>query len=255
MFNIISVDVRSRHGGDFIYDFSNGFDTWLLLLVHTRSVFRIDGEDRVFPADSLVLFKPEMPIYYRACGDLYSDDWLHFRCSENDINETLVPLGLPIRTPLPEQCRELFHLLTVENYLDNEYKNHTVNALIHALIHKLIEAYHLSATSQKHSDLMELRKEIYKYPGEKWTLATMAAKVFLSESHLQSMYKKTFNVSCINDVINARIQLAKSLLSYTDYTISYISKSCGYNSSQHFFRQFNKMAGCSPNEYRKSFRM
>ena len=66
LFNIISVDVRSRHGGDFIYDFSNGFDTWLLLLVHTRSVFRIDGEDRVFPADSLVLFKPEMPIYYRS---------------------------------------------------------------------------------------------------------------------------------------------------------------------------------------------
>lgn len=254
MFNIISVDVKSRHGGDFVYDFNKGFDTWLLLLIHTKSVFRIEGEDREFAPDSLVLFKPEMPIYYRACEDFYSDDWLHFRCTEHDINETLIPLGIPVHTPLPEQCQELFHLLTVENYLDNEYKNHTINALINALIHKLIEASHLSAASQKHSDLMELRKEIYKYPGEKWTLSTMASKVFLSESHLQSMYKKTFNVSCITDVINARIQLAKSLLSYTDYTISYISTSCGYNSSQHFFRQFNKVVGCSPNAYRKSLR-
>lgn len=254
MFNIISVDVKSRHGGDFVYDFNKGFDTWLLLLIHTKSVFRIEGEDREFAPDCLVLFKPEMPIYYRACEDFYSDDWLHFRCTEHDINETLIPLGIPVHTPLPEQCQELFHLLTVENYLDNEYKNHTINALINALIHKLIEASHLSAASQKHSDLMDLRKEIYKYPGEKWTLSTMASKVFLSESHLQSMYKKTFNVSCITDVINARIQLAKSLLSYTDYTISYISTSCGYNSSQHFFRQFNKVVGCSPNAYRKSLR-
>ena len=83
----------------------------------------------------------------------------------------------------------------------------------------------------------------------------MAAKIFMSESHLQALYKKTFGISCINDVISARIQLAKSLLLYTEYTITYIATSCGYNSTQHFFRQFNRVVGCSPNSYRKSLRL
>lgn len=252
MFDIISAGVGSRHDIDYVYEFNNGFDMWLMLLTHTKGVFRIDGEDRVVLPDSLILFKPKMPIHYRACEDLYSDDWLHFKCADNDIDDTILPLGIPIHTPLPDLCHGLFRLITAERHLDNEYKNHTVTALIHALIHKLIEAYHMNATTQKHSDLMELRKEIYRYPGENWTLASMAGKVFLSESHLQALYKKTFKVSCINDVINARIQMAKSLLSSTNYTISYISAQCGYNSSQHFFRQFNKVVGCSPNVYRKS---
>jgi len=253
LFKITSVDINSHHDNNFVYDFKNGFDSWLILLVHTRSIFLVDGEEKIYPPNCLVIYKPNMPIYYKACDDIFSDDWLHFQCTENDISETNLPFGIPVQTSLPEHCHNLFHLLTTENYLDNEYKNHTVSAIINMLINKTVEAYH-QIHSQKHSVLTELRKEIYRYPGENWTLSIMANKVFLSESHLQSLYKKAFNVSCINDVINARIQLAKSLLSYTDYTISYISASCGYRSTQHFFRQFNKVVGCSPNTYRQSLR-
>lgn len=254
LFNITAVDTITHHDGNFIYDFPNGFDTWLFLLVHTESIFRVDGEDKIFPPQSLVLFKPHTPIYYRAVGDSYTDDWMHFMCSENDINDSLFPSGVPMKTPLFNQCHTMFQLIATENYLDNEYKLQTIDSLINSLINKLIEAYHISDYSPKPTKLMELRKEIYRSPGEDWTLTMMANKVFLSESHLQSLYKKTFHVSCINDVINARIQLAKSLLSYTDYTISYIATSCGYNSSQHFFRQFHKVVGCSPNSYRNSLR-
>ncbi len=254
MFEIISVDTKSQHDGDFIYDFPGGFDSWLLLLVHTKSIFKINGEYKEFPPDCLVLYKPHMPIYYRAAGDFYSDDWMHFNCSDTDINLSLIPLGQPVHTPLAAQCNSLFQLLCVENYLDNEYKNQSINSLINLLIYKLSESSHINDFSKKHSDLVELRKEIYKYPGEAWTLSSMAAKVFMSESHLQALYKKTFGISCINDVISARIQLAKSLLLYTEYTITYIATSCGYNSTQHFFRQFNRVVGCSPNSYRKSLR-
>lgn len=254
MFEIISIDTDSMHDGNFVYDFPDGFDSWLLLLIHTKSIFRVNNELVEYPADSLVLFKPFMPIYYKACEDTYSDDWMCFSCSETDFNQFAIEYGVPVHTPLAEHCHNVFKMLHTENFLGNEYRMQTISSLIPVLINKIAESEHLDNTSPKHSNLVDLRREIYKYPGEKWTLTNMANKVFLSESHLQALYKKTFNVSCINDVINARMQLAKSLLIYTDYPISYIASSCGYNNMQHFFRQFNNITGCSPNTYRKTLR-
>ena len=254
MLKIDGIDTRTQHKGDFIYEFPNGFDTWLLLMVHTPSIFIIDGIEQHFPKDCLVLFKPRMPISYKAHGDTYSDDWMHFIDTDKEINETLFPLGIPIQTPLADQCRSILTLLATENYLKNEYKDLTVHSLIHALLNKILEACHTRRLSPKQNTLIDLRKKIYRFPGEPWTLTTMAQEVYLSESHLQSLYKNTFNITCINDVIQARIQLAKSLLIYTDYTILYISTSCGYNSQQHFFRQFQNIVGCSPNKYRLNSR-
>lgn len=250
MINIVSIDTNSQHSEDFVYDFPEGFNTWLMLLTHTPAVFRVNGIENTYPADCLILFKPFSPLYYRACTSSYSDDWMHFNVENNVINESLFLLGHPIHTPLREQCASIFALLATENYLDNECKAVTIHSLVNVLLDKLLEAQHLQGISPRNPALIELRKNIYKSPGTNWTLDYMAQHTFMSKSHLQALYKKMFHISCINDVINSRIQLSKNLLLYTDYTISYISLHCGYNSPQHFFRQFNSIVGVPPNRYR-----
>ena len=67
----------------------------------------------------------------------------------------------------------------------------------------------------------------------------------------QLLYRQTFGITCINDVIESKIKLACDLLSSTNDTVSSIAAKCGYESDVHFMRQFKKMTGCTPSEYRK----
>ena len=52
-------------------------------------------------------------------------------------------------------------------------------------------------------------------------------------------------------VINLRISNAQMLLETSDYTISQIAESVGYENALYFSRLFHKQTGISPKEYRK----
>ncbi len=99
--------------------------------------------------------------------------------------------------------------------------------------------------------LLEIRKNIHSRPGEKWTVDSICSQVNLSRSYFQLLYRQTFGITCINDVIESKIKLACDLLSSTNDTVSAISLKCGYESDVHFMRQFKKLTGCTPSEYRK----
>ena len=73
----------------------------------------------------------------------------------------------------------------------------------------------------------------------------------ISESYLQELYKKTFGISIGADIIYGRIDTAKMLLLDTELTAAEVGYHCGYNSSVHFSRQFSKIVGASPAEWRK----
>ena len=53
-------------------------------------------------------------------------------------------------------------------------------------------------------------------------------------------------------IINARIILAKKYLRETDDTLLAIARNTGYQNDAHFIRQFKKMTGMTPTEFRGS---
>ena len=87
-------------------------------------------------------------------------------------------------------------------------------------------------------------------PYKKWSIADIAAQCFMSKTYFQHIYKKTFGVTCISDVINSRIEHAIYYLTNTEMTVKSISDSCGYENEVHFLRQFKAVTGKTPTEYR-----
>lgn len=65
-------------------------------------------------------------------------------------------------------------------------------------------------------------------------------------------YKQYFSVRCMDDVITARMNKAKSLLKHTDLRIQEIAIQCGYQNVSHFMRQFKEKCGMTAMQYRKS---
>lgn len=73
----------------------------------------------------------------------------------------------------------------------------------------------------------------------------------LSVSHFRNLFKKTYNTSPMNYVHNLRIEKAKQLLLYSNFTITEISEKCGFSNLYSFSRAFKSSVGISPNNYTK----
>ena len=81
----------------------------------------------------------------------------------------------------------------------------------------------------------------------------MAEFVHISAGYLRSLYKNIFDVTPEQDILRARIEKAKSLLSLTDKTIAQISELSGFENENYFCRIFKAEVSFTPTQYRKKF--
>ena len=100
------------------------------------------------------------------------------------------------------------------------------------------------------SELKKLRREIHKARELDWNLTEIAKRLNISKSYVQKLYKKHFGISYIDDLLDARINMAKHLLTDTDLRINEVAASCGYQNATHFMRQFKAKTGMPPSEFR-----
>jgi AraC family L-rhamnose operon transcriptional activator RhaR/AraC family L-rhamnose operon regulatory protein RhaS len=85
---------------------------------------------------------------------------------------------------------------------------------------------------------------------EEISLKVLAEKAGLSMRHFNRIFKEHYNTSPINYLIRVRIQHACIVLKKNNYKISEIAYECGFLDSNYFTRQFKKVMGISPKEYR-----
>lgn len=252
MNSIQYVDYDVSHPADFVFDIPEGHDCWLLILTTTPAVFLVDNEYKEYPSNSAVLYKPHQKIYYRACSKTYGNDWIRFYTDEAYVTTTPIKCGVPFVIHDPAYCHKLYQLLSTEHILNNNYKDITIDNLLRILFNKLLESYNYKLISPMNRNLNDLKMEIYRSPQKMWTVANMAEKLNISAGYLQNIYKNTFGITCMDDVINSRINLAKKYLLYDSYTIAEIVSLCGYRNMEHFFRQFKKITGVTPNHFRST---
>ena len=252
MNHIRYVGYDAIHKDDFVFDMPEGHDCWLMLLTQTPAIFFVNNSFKEYPSNCAVLYKPNQKIYYRACSDRYANDWIRFDTDESYVTTAPIKCGVPFIIHDPSYCHKLFQLLMTEHVMENNYKDITIDNLLLILFHKLLESYNYKQVSPLYKNLNELKMEIYINPKIDWTVAKMADRLNISSGYLENIYKNTFGVTCMEDVINSRISLAKKYLLYDHYTIVEIVTLCGYHNMEHFFRQFKKVTGVTPNCFRNS---
>ena len=81
-------------------------------------------------------------------------------------------------------------------------------------------------------------------------VSNVADFVSLNRSYLSTLFKNTIGMSVQEYIIDFRITRAAELLSLTDWPISRISESCGYQNSVVFSKAFKKLKKKTPSEYR-----
>ena len=245
------IGYSATHTQDFIYDFPNGHDFYLLLLVTSPAIFKLNDGLQEYPANTAILYPPNHPIYYQACTQEYRNDWVRFQSTETFVTE--FPLqGVPFSVSDSEYCHNIFKLLTWETSFMSPNNTLIISQLLSILFLKLYEDSSNKIETPHAHDLITLRKRIYNSPQLSWNINQMADELHLSAGYLQILYKKMFQISCMDDVIEGRIRMAKEQLIYTTKTIHEIADYCGYNNIEHFCRQFRQNTSVSPSSFRKS---
>lgn len=248
MNKVYSAGYSSIHPADFVYDTPP--EQHLLVMTHSPAIFRCGEDEERYPADTAILYEPDSKVYYRADGEDYSDDWLYFSTNEKTI------LDFPCRNrpfPIsnPEYCYNLQQLISWELYSDRGGSEEILSELVQILFNRLYDDTVIRETTPYAHSLWGLHKSIQMDPSQNWTVKNMAERLNISPSYLQALYKQQFQVSCIEGVINSRIRRARHLLEHTRKSSAEIASECGYHTVEHFNRQFRKITGMTPLEYRR----
>lgn len=98
--------------------------------------------------------------------------------------------------------------------------------------------------------LRQLRQKMRNTPGEAWSVERLCAESGLPKSTLQKHYKQQFGKSLFEDLIEFRVDAAKNLLAETSLPLGEISVLCGYSTESYFMKQFKRITGLTPTEFR-----
>lgn len=251
MIEIDFIGYSAVHPSNFVYDVPNGLPGYLLLLISSSAELMLEDKMVHVPANSAILYTPGYRIYYRAAGEEYRNDWIRFY-SDNSFVEQFPLKNVPFSVSDSEYCHNLIKLLTWESSFTSTENEANISHLLRVLFSKLRESTLTDTDSLHTHELIALHKKIYNNPQLSWNVNRMAEELHLSASYVQTLYRKLFGSSCMDDVIEGRLRRAQDLLKYTEKSIREIAESCGYNNVEHFCRQFRQHNGCTPGQYRKN---
>lgn len=96
---------------------------------------------------------------------------------------------------------------------------------------------------------------IYSHIHSRITIKQLAEHTNLSESYLSKLFCKEIGMPVSTYIALQKIEKAKNMLSYSDYSLADIANYLSFSSQSHFIQVFSKYVGVTPHKYRdKHFR-
>ncbi|MCB0373754.1 MAG: AraC family transcriptional regulator [Muricauda sp.] len=272
-FNVFNIDeYRTRlNNGEMRYDRRSYFK---ISLIHGKNKAEYADKEIQITDKALLFASPKIPYHYVPQDEDQSGYFCVF--TENFLSKDksgiildnlplFQPGGLPIFNITSEdydQLEQLFQKIDRELSSDYPFKFDLIRAYVIELLHigqKLqpvqpVENTHSAATriTELFVELLE-RQFPVNTPTQRLLLRTandFAERLAVHPNHLNKVLKETTG-NTTTAVIHSRIyEEAKILLDHTDWNISEIAFSLGFEEVAHFSNFFKKHASTSPIKYR-----
>ena len=246
-----------RHSEEFLIDRPRGSGDFMFLVLKSRAWFELDGGRTEAKADSVILYEKGIPQRYGALHGEFINDWIHFEANENDL-ALWKRLAIPTNRPIPLcSCRSLSELIRSicdEMHGGGAYAEETAGLYGTMIWYRLAELCRLDQPRelQAHYErLKQIRHAIYRHPERSWSVDVLAKDAAMSRSYFQHLYTNFFGVCVSADIQESRISHAKYLLMSTEESVARIAEQSGYRNDVHFMRQFRKITGMRPTEFRR----
>ena len=235
---------------------------YVLMVFQTDfEVLTVDGMQRG-RAGQLFINAPGTRQCHRGIdGAGFTNDWIHIDASLADpwVSELGLPLNQILSVSRPDYLRLAIRELQREQAANAPHYHRLMALKIHELL--LLTSRYLvlqqrmkeSAAEQRHyEDLCALRLDMQMHCDQDWTVPAMARRARLSANRFAVLYRRFFDATPIEDLIEARLRRAANLLLTEGMKIADIARSCGFTDPNYFSRQFRARRGMSPQDYRNA---
>ena len=169
-----------------------------------------------------------------------------------NVNDTTYWRRLCDSQPLTQQtqyCESVYHALSLIYFESNMLlRAGCLSQLMHYLKLSLDGVITTNHTKQR---LEVLFQHVEQQLQSAWCIQQLCDVVYYSAPHLHRLCQAQYGRSPMQQVIFLRIERAKNLLRYSDFSISQIAERVGYQEVSNFSKRFNKSVGQSPRQYRE----
>lgn len=101
----------------------------------------------------------------------------------------------------------------------------------------------------------ELLRPVLQYINENYreglTIEQLAGVAHLSPSYFMGVFRRSAGVSAVEYITQLRIKAACEALRGSEKTIAETAYECGFRNLSNFNKQFRRIVGCAPSEYRR----
>jgi AraC-like DNA-binding protein len=161
----------------------------------------------------------------------------------------------------PQDSAKLHKLLTV---LQAEYDQHRTpyyelmrNGLMRSILLLLarnLRSSHSEIPLSNHNDSVEailryIKKHIYS--PSKLTIANLANEFHLAPGYISNFFKKHVGESIKQYITRYKMKLIEVRLTYSQNSVSEIAYEFGFTDESHFCKQFRKLYGITPTQFKK----
>ncbi len=105
-------------------------------------------------------------------------------------------------------------------------------------------------TPQKHPYVKQCKDYIFSHLHDKITVQILADELHVNKNYLSDVFRKNEGVALSEYIMQEKLNRAKNLLKYSDYSYIEIASYLGFSSQSHLGTQFKKHTGYTLNEYR-----
>ncbi len=224
---------------------------------HTPVTLTMYGKTEELKPHACVMFDKNTALHFKSEVNLIHD-WMHIELdSPNDLEKYGLSFDTVYYPKTYDFITDIVRTLEAEHFSQKSYFRSMQEAKLCELFVRLARNTVLSESGETipvgiEKRFIDLRREVFASLSSEWTIPKMANIVMLSESRFYVLYREIFGIAPKNDLICARVELAKNILRRGIFTVDEASEMCGYNSTFNFIRQFKKATGMTPGEFKRT---
>ena len=233
-------------------------DQWVLVVVvNGRRTFRLYDEDVFVQPGQFFLLPPHIP-HYGLMEDEHEAYFIHFLAEGREISAPgqidagRVSLPQYGRIPDDVDCLQMLDYIArhcMSPFANDRFLTSQVQALLYrfSLFHQRNNLW-----KQKNAGLADrILHYIQDNFSEPLHSSDYESAFDRTYRQLNSIFTGRYGITIKQMQIKIRMDHAKIMLA-SGYSISEVSRKCGFDDYLYFLKAFRKMTGMTPNEYRKN---
>ena len=143
-----------------------------------------------------------------------------------------------------EECKDLALVAPLAHKAEFQYAE---------MVHEIKEKQKGILKKQKNPRINKCKDFIFSHLPDRITLEDLAAEADCNPNYLSQLFKECEGISISGYILQEKINRAKNLLIYSDYSYIEIATYLGFSSQSHLGTQFKKHTGYTLRQYREIY--